>query len=111
MYYRRREERKRRRIRYVKNASFQNYIRQVLKKFDVRASLSSEAVAVIDSILFDAFHDLAQEARHMMVQKGQRTLTEWNVHSATHIYFKGEVDRHAVDNAMRAITMYADLNR
>lgn len=107
--YQRREELKRMRIRYVKHANFKNYLRKITQKVDRNASLSWEAVEVIDSIILQLFHDLAEEARNMRIQVGQRTLTEHSVHFAVFRYFRGEVARHAVANGSQAVMRRGNL--
>lgn len=107
--YQRRETRKRNRIHYVHRASFENYIRRCLERFNLYgpgSSLSAEAVDVLDSILFDVFHQVAAEAKQNMVVVGKRTLMVEDVQFAVLRCFKGELARHAVVEGRKSVEQY-----
>lgn len=107
----RREERKRRRILYVQKASFRNLIRKMLSRFQDGLSISEAATDIIDSIIFDLFHELAAEAKELMVYSGKRTLTAHDIQYAAKRYFKGEIARHAISEGNKAVQAYLDVSR
>lgn len=107
----RREERKVRRIKYVKRTSFRNYIRGSLKIFGSHASIASTAVEVVNSILFDLFFKVATEAKELMAHKLQRTLMAKHFQTAAELIFKGEVSRHAISHGCNSVLRYVEQTR
>ncbi|GBL88260.1 hypothetical protein AVEN_117833-1 [Araneus ventricosus] len=111
--YVRRERKKRNQIRYVRNASFDNYIRKVLSNVYGQggASISETALKITDNILKNFFTDLSSEAKQLMVASQKRTLTDWDIQQAVAVILKGEVAKHAISEGQKAVLMYSDMRR
>ncbi|GFS55226.1 histone H2B [Nephila pilipes] len=107
------EQKMRNLIRYVNNSSFKHYIRDILRNIDRRggASISTAALDVIDSMIFDLFTELATEAKNLMALSNKRTLTAWDVQSAVMEKLRGEIARHAISEGQKAVTFYVDMTR
>lgn len=104
----RREQRKKRRILYIKNASFRYYIPKLLKRFDpaLGTDISDAVVDVIDSIVFDMFRQLAAEAQDLMLYAKRRTLKDWDIQFATVRCFRGELLQNAIEEGLKAVHVY-----
>lgn len=107
----RREERKKRRLQYMKRIHFKHYIRRLFVEFGGDISLSSDAVDVINDTVLDLFHQLATEAKELMVYAGTRTLMVSDVKHAALLIFKGGIADHAVANAWRSVLHYIESTR
>lgn len=109
--YRRREQRKRKKIQYVKNTSFKNYIPKCLQSMirptdEFSPSISENAAEAIDDILVDIFNQIMNEAKKNMMRTYKRTLMEDDVQFAILTCFEGEVARHAVVEGRKAVDLY-----
>lgn len=102
----RRENRKQGMIQYMKRIHFRNYIRRVFMKFGRNTSLSLDAVAVINDMIWDLFNQIATEAKNLKVYAGRRTLTVSDIINAVHLLFRGRIAVHAVTNARLAVLRY-----
>ncbi|GBN28255.1 hypothetical protein AVEN_154599-1 [Araneus ventricosus] len=111
--YVQRERKKRNEIKYVRNASFKNYIRKVLSKVDGHgeASISETALKITYDILKNFFTDLSSESKQLMVASKKRTLTAWDIQQAVVVILKGDVARHAISEGQRAVLMYNHMRR
>ncbi|KAG8176961.1 hypothetical protein JTE90_010231 [Oedothorax gibbosus] len=117
--YVRREQKKLRQLRYSKEASFEKYIREMVQiitprmrqEGDAKSSISTEALAIADSIILDLFQDLAKEARKMVVSAKRRTLMACDIQCAVLMCLRGEVARHAVSEAQKAVFSYVEKAR
>lgn len=112
--YRIREQRKLRRILYIKkHASFINYIRKAIDKFNfqVKPSVSFNALVVMNDMILDVFHQVAREASEIKALRWKRTLRAHDVQFATILCFTGQVSRHAVSEGQRAVDTYTSMNR
>ncbi|KAF8767703.1 histone H2B-like [Argiope bruennichi] len=111
--YVRREKRKRNQLRYVKKASFESYIRKLLRNLSGqgRASISEPALAIINDMIKHFFTDLSLEATELMTASKKRTLTAWDIQDAVRATLKGEVANHAISEGQKAVTMYIDMTR
>lgn len=107
----RREFRKKRRLQYIKRIHFRHYIHEIFEIFDSDMSLSLKAIAVIDPIICDLFHELATLAKELMVYSGRRTLMVPDIIHAAKLLFKGELSDHAVKNGQAAVLHFIEMTR
>ncbi|CAL1300595.1 unnamed protein product [Larinioides sclopetarius] len=107
-----RELKKRRRLVYVKNASFQSYIRKMLHMISdtMDASISEQALKIVDTIIMDLFMELATEAMNLMTAAYKRTLSEWEIQSAVIRKLPGEIAKHALCEGEKAKRMYINMH-
>lgn len=97
---------------YIKHCTFFSYIRKCVRRHGgPLAGISSGSLKVMDNMIVDLFHQIANEAKIIMQKYGKRTLQAQEVHYASNRIFRGQVVRHAVSNAQKAIEMYTDLIR
>lgn len=80
-------------------------------EFEGDTSLSSDAVSVIDDMIWDMFHKLATEATNLMVYTGRRTLMVPDINNAAHLFFKGGIADHAIENARLAVLHFIENTR
>lgn len=107
----RREQRKKRKIQYVNTATFDSYIRKIYSSFDTDISISSNAVAVIDSIICHLFEQLTTEAKDLMLCSRRRTLMEQDICYAVKNCFSVDIARHAIEEGHRAVDSYEEKRR
>ncbi|GFR06760.1 histone H2B [Trichonephila clavata] len=107
------EQKMRNMIRYVNNSSFKYYIKDILRNIDRRggASISTAALDIIDSMIFDLFTELATEAKNLMSLANKRTLSAWDIQSAVMEKMRGEIAKHAISEGQKAVAFYADMTR
>ncbi|XP_054709848.1 uncharacterized protein LOC129219514 [Uloborus diversus] len=110
-FQRRKEQRKRQQIKYIKNSSFRDYIRQVLSRVYSQSSIAENAASVVDSLVFDVFHKVAAEAKDLIFITGKRTMTEWDIQCAVFRCLKGEVAAHAISEGRKAVASFTDMSR
>lgn len=101
---RRRHRRRRRRADGF--ASFATYFPRVLNRVHTGLSLSQEAVNVLDSFVKDMFERIAEEAARLAHSNKRSTITSREIQTSVRLLLPGELGRHAVSVATKAVIRY-----
>ncbi|XP_045627960.1 late histone H2B.L4-like [Ursus americanus] len=100
----------RRRRRRRRPDSFATYFPRVLKQVHEGLSLSKKAVSVMDSFVKDIFERIADEAARLARStKGSNkhsTISSREIQTAVRLLLPGEIGKHAVSEATKAIIRY-----
>ncbi|XP_045646814.1 late histone H2B.L4-like [Ursus americanus] len=90
--------------------SFATYFPRVLKQVHEGLSLSKKAVSVMDSFVKDIFERIADEAARLARStKGSNkhsTISSREIQTAVRLLLPGEIGKHAVSEATKAIIRY-----
>ncbi|XP_061034174.1 late histone H2B.L4-like [Eubalaena glacialis] len=86
--------------------SFAAYFRRVLKRVQEGLSLSQEAVNVMDSFVKDIFERIADEAARLVCSSKRSTLSSRDIQTSVRLLLPGEMGKHAVSNATKAVIRY-----
>ncbi|XP_039694355.1 histone H2B-like [Pteropus medius] len=100
------EQRTPRRRRRRCSDSFATYFPRVLKNVHQGLSLSREAVSVMDSFVKDVFECIAEEASRLALSTQRATMTSREIQTAVRLLLPGEVGKHAVSEANKAVLRY-----
>ena len=69
-------------------------------------TLSSRAMAILDSFAHDLFDRLSSEAVKLLRLNSKRTLTSMEVQTAARLVLPGELCKHAVQDGAMAVRKY-----
>merc|ERR1712194_520274 len=100
-----------RRKKKSKKDSWATYIHKVLK--DVHrdeCTLSSRAMAILDSFSHDLFDRVSSEAVKLLRRNSKRTLTSVDVQTAAVLVLPGELCKHALHDGAMAVKKYEENN-
>ncbi|XP_006921021.1 histone H2B-like, partial [Pteropus alecto] len=100
------EQRTPRRRRRRCSDSFATYFPRVLKNVHQGLSLSRAAVSVMDSFVKDIFERIAEEASRLALSTQRATMTSREIQTAVRLLLPGEVGKHAVSEANKAVLRY-----
>nr|XP_012422746.1 PREDICTED: histone H2B, sperm-like [Odobenus rosmarus divergens] len=90
--------------------SFATYFARVLKHVHEGLSLSQEAVSVMDSFVKDIFERIAEEASRLARFTKRSTITTRDIQTAVRLVLPGEIGKHAVSEAIKAVIRSTDAN-
>uniref|UniRef100_A0A8C8YKU0 Core Histone H2A/H2B/H3 domain-containing protein n=1 Tax=Prolemur simus TaxID=1328070 RepID=A0A8C8YKU0_PROSS len=101
------KQRRRRRGRSSQGGdSFATYFHRVLKQVHNCLSLSQASVNVMDSLVHDIFERLAVEAGQLARYTKRSTITTREIQTAVRLVLPGNIGRHAVSWANKAVLRY-----
>nr|XP_025717897.1 late histone H2B.L4-like [Callorhinus ursinus] len=69
-------------------------------------SLLQEAVSVMDSFVKDMFEHIAEEASRLACSTKRSTITTRDIQTAVCLLLLGEIGKHAVSEATKAVIMF-----
>nr|XP_012423335.1 PREDICTED: late histone H2B.L4-like [Odobenus rosmarus divergens] len=95
-----------RRCRHRCPDSFATYFPRVLKHVHEGLSLSQEAVSIMDSFVKDMFEHIAKEASRLARSTKCSTITSRDIQTAVRLLLPGEIGKHAVSEATKAVIMF-----
>ncbi|XP_004685968.1 PREDICTED: histone H2B-like [Condylura cristata] len=95
-----------RRLAKKQRQSFTTYFPRVLKKIHEDLSLSQEALSVLDSFVKVMFERIVQEASHLVRSNQRATLTSREIQTAVRLLLPGDIGKHAVNVATKAVIRY-----
>ncbi|GIY54773.1 ATP-binding cassette sub-family A member 5, partial [Caerostris extrusa] len=98
----------RRELQYVNNSNFHYFIRKTLRDVDKKgdASISIDALEIMDRMLFTIFGDLAMVAKRIRIRAGYKTFTSLDIQTAASAVLKNGVSKHAeVHNWMEELDL------
>ncbi|KAF7461244.1 late histone H2B.L4-like [Marmota monax] len=83
--------------------NFATYFPRVLKHIHSGLSLSRSSMSVLDSFVQDIFERITSEARRLAGQNHRSTITSRDLQTAVCLLLPGEIGKHAVYEATRAV--------
>ncbi|XP_004406434.1 PREDICTED: histone H2B type W-T-like [Odobenus rosmarus divergens] len=86
--------------------SFATYFPRVLKHVHEGLSLSQEAVSIMDSFIKDTFERIAEEASRLARTTKHSTITTREIQTAVRLLLPGEIGKHAMSEATKAIIRF-----
>nr|ADK66834.1 putative histone 2B [Amphidinium carterae]ADK66835.1 putative histone 2B [Amphidinium carterae] len=93
----------------VKDVKMAPYILKILKQVNKNATISKQAMCIMESCVNDTFDRLTAEAGSLMRHagsKGKDTLGSREIQSATRFVFPAELARHAISEGCKAVMHY-----
>nr|XP_012422745.1 PREDICTED: late histone H2B.L4-like [Odobenus rosmarus divergens] len=86
--------------------SFTTYFPRVLRHVHKGLSPSQKTVSVMDSFVKDIFEHIADEASRLARSTNHSTITSREIQTAVRLLLPGEIGKHAVSEATKAIIRY-----
>nr|XP_035951997.1 histone H2B.1-like [Halichoerus grypus] len=86
--------------------SFAIYFPRVLKQVREGLSLSQKTVSILDSFVKDIFERIADEASRLARSTKCSTITFREIQTAVRLLLPGEIGKHAVSEASKAVIRY-----
>ncbi|EFN59743.1 hypothetical protein CHLNCDRAFT_48411 [Chlorella variabilis] len=100
------EEKKRKSRKRSKAESYKIYLFKVLKQVHPDTGISSKAMAILNSFMFDAFERIATQAAQLSRVNKKPTLTSREIQTAVRLVLPGELAKHAVSEGTKAVTKF-----
>ncbi|XP_065558637.1 proteoglycan 4-like isoform X1 [Artemia franciscana] len=97
-------EKKHRRKR--RQESFAIYVHKVLKQVHPETGISSRAMSVMNSLMFDVFERIATSASELNHHTNSKTVTSRDIQTSVRLNLPGELCKHAVSEGTKAVTKY-----
>nr|Q99285.2 RecName: Full=Histone H2B [Pisum sativum] len=82
------------------------YIFKVLKQVHPDIGISSKAMGIMNSFINDIFEKLASEASRLARYNKKSTITPREIQTAVRLLLPGEVAKHKVSEATKAVTKF-----
>eukprot|EP00929_Paragymnodinium_shiwhaense_P011496 TRINITY_DN117273_c0_g1_i1.p1 TRINITY_DN117273_c0_g1~~TRINITY_DN117273_c0_g1_i1.p1 ORF type:complete len:137 (-),score=47.14 TRINITY_DN117273_c0_g1_i1:53-463(-) len=90
----------------VHHESYERYIFNVLKQIHPKLGISRQAMSIMQSCVQDTFERVATEAGRLCRMGGKDTMSIREVQSAVRLTLPGEIAKHAVNEATKAVDNY-----
>lgn len=79
---------------------------QVLKQVQTDIGISSKAMLIMNSFIYDIFERIATEAARLLQYNKCRTISSREVQTAVRLILPGELAKHAVSEGTKAVSKY-----
>ena len=86
--------------------SYNKYIYKVLKQVHPDTGVSSKAMSIMNSFVYDLFERIAAEASRLAHYNKRSTITSREIQTAVRLLLPGELAKHAVSEGTKAVTKY-----
>lgn len=86
--------------------SYGTYLHKVLKITHPEMRISRKAMSIMDSLMHDLFERLGAEAGKLATYQKKRTLTAKEMQVAVRLLVPGELSKHAVVEATKAVAKF-----
>ncbi|KAL7297843.1 hypothetical protein TKK_0008874 [Trichogramma kaykai] len=86
--------------------SYGIYIYKVLKQVHPDTGISSRAMSIMNSFMYDIFERIASEAARLTGYNRKPTLAAREIQTAVKLILPGELAKHAVSEGTKAVTKY-----
>ena len=83
--------------------SYKSYIFKVLKQVHPKMRVSKKGIAIVNNFVTDTFEQVAMEASKLVRMNKRSTLNSRDVQSAARLVLPGELSKHAVSEATKAM--------
>lgn len=90
----------------VKSETYKMYIYKVLKQVHPDTGISSKAMLIMNSFIFDIFEKIAAEASKLSRYNKKPTITSREIQTAVRLVLPGELAKHAVSEGTKAVTKF-----
>ena len=102
------DEKKARRAKRKESFSFYIYqvLRQIAEQDCPEYSISSKAMSIMNSFVFDIFERIAAEASRLAQYNKRSTITSREIQTAVRLLLPGELAKHAVSEGTKAVAKY-----
>lgn len=87
--------------------SYGSYIYKVLKQVHPDTGISKKSMSIMNSFINDVFDRLATEAGKLGKYNQKSTLSSREVQTAVRLVLPGELAKHAVSEATKAVTKFS----
>ena len=92
--------------RAKRKESFAIYIYKVLRQVHSDIGVSSKAMSIMNSFVFDIFERIAAEASRLAQYNKRSTITSREIQTAVRLLLPGELAKHAVSEGTKAVAKY-----
>lgn len=92
--------------RRSRHESYSTYIFKVLRQCHPEINISKKAMSIMNSFVNDIFERTASEASKVAAYNKKSTITSKEIQTAVRLILPGELSRHAVSEATKAIAKY-----
>ena len=90
-----------------KTETYKIYIYKVLKQVHPDTGISSKAMSIMNSFIYDIFEKISGEAAKLVRYNKKSTLSSREVQTAVRLLLPGELAKHAVSEGTKAVTKYS----
>ncbi|XP_060842722.1 histone H2B-like [Rhopalosiphum padi] len=88
--------------------SYAIYIYKVLKQVHPNIGISSKAMNIMNSLVNDLFEQITDESSRLTHYDERLTITSREIQTAVRLLLPGELAKHAVSEATKAVTKYTN---
>merc|ERR1719240_93457 len=88
--------------------TYSSYIYKVLKQVHPETGISKKAMSIMNSLIDDVFARITDEAVKLVKYGNKYTLTSREVQTSVRLILPGELSKHAVSEAGRAVAKYTN---
>jgi len=92
--------------RRSRHETYSSYIFKVLRQCHPEVNISKKAMAIMNSFVNDIFERVAGEGSKLAAYNKRSTITSKEVQTAVRLILPGELAKHAVSEATKAIAKY-----
>lgn len=92
--------------RKTRHETYSSYIFKVLRQVHPDTSISRKAMSIMNSFVNDIFERIANEASKLSAINKRSTITSREIQTAVRLILPGELSKHAVSEATKAVTKY-----
>lgn len=92
--------------RRSRHETYSSYIFKVLHQCHPEINISKKAMSIMNSFVNDIFERTASEASKIAAYNKKSTITSKEVQTAVRLILPGELAKHAVSEATKAIAKY-----
>jgi histone H2B len=92
--------------RRSRHESYGSYIFKVLRQCHPETNISKKGMNIMNSFVNDIFERIAGEASKLAAYNKRSTITSKEVQTAVRLILPGELAKHAVSEATKAISKY-----
>lgn len=89
-----------------RHESYSSYIFKVLRQCHPEINISKKAMAIMNSFVNDIFERVAHESSKLAAYNKRSTISSKEVQTAVRLILPGELSKHAVSEATKAIAKY-----
>jgi histone H2B len=92
--------------RRSRHESYASYVFKVLRQCHPEINISKKAMAIMNSFVNDIFERVAHESSKLAAYNKRSTISSKEIQTAVRLILPGELSKHAVSEATKAIAKY-----
>ena len=92
--------------RKSRHESYASYIFKVLRQYHEQLNISKKAMAIMNSFVNDIFERVASQASKLAASNKRSTISSREIQTAVKLILPGELAKHAVSEASKAISKF-----